>query len=227
MPVGVWNDSPPLPLTPSGHPAPLRGGAPRAGREGRPPSPRRWPIEARTEGAPLIQLRLQSESQFFDSLDPTPGPGKDLAPRVEEYLVESLSELRSAAPPLLEIHWDASSRVPGDSAYLEAAIRGHFLRRSRVLQRQLRDLLRRGLMSLVIGLGFLVAVVGAAQVVGRMLDNTAWGPLIRESLLILGWVAMWRPLEIFLYDWWPIMGARRLHERLGRATVRMVDGGPG
>jgi hypothetical protein len=95
-----------------------------------------------------------------------------------------------------------------------------------VLQRRLRDLLRRGLVSLVIGLGFLIAVVGAAQVVGRMLGDRSWAPLVRESLLILGWVAMWRPLEIFLYDWWPIVGARRLHARLGRATVRLVHGNP-
>ena len=27
--------------------------------------------------------------------------------------------------------------------------------------------------------------------------------LIKESLIISGWVALWRPLEIFLYDWWP------------------------
>ena len=32
---------------------------------------------------------------------------------------------------------------------------------------------------------------------------------------------MWRPLEIFLYDWWPINSDRRLLERLARMTVRL------
>ncbi len=32
--------------------------------------------------------------------------------------------------------------------------------------------------------------------------------LISEGFLILGWVAMWRPVEVLLYDWWPL--ARRL-----------------
>ena len=31
-----------------------------------------------------------------------------------------------------------------------------------------------------------------------------------ESLLIGGWRPMWRPLEIFLYDWWPIRAERTL-----------------
>jgi hypothetical protein len=43
-----------------------------------------------------------------------------------------------------------------------------------------------------------------------------------ERLLIVGWVAMWRPLEIFLCDWWPIAGERRLHDRLSRISVRVV-----
>ena len=28
--------------------------------------------------------------------------------------------------------------------------------------------------------------------------------------MIGGWVALWRPMEIFLYDWWPIRGEVRL-----------------
>ena len=35
---------------------------------------------------------------------------------------------------------------------------------------------------------------------------------------------MWRPLEIFLYDWWPILGEQRVRERLSRVEVRVVAG---
>jgi hypothetical protein len=43
--------------------------------------------------------------------------------------------------------------------------------------------------------------------------------MIEESFLILGWVANWRPLEIFLYDWWPITRRRDLYQRLSKAIV--------
>jgi hypothetical protein len=46
--------------------------------------------------------------------------------------------------------------------------------------------------------------------------------LFEQGLLIVGWVAMWRPLEIFLYDWWPIVGERRIHGRLSRMEVRIA-----
>ena len=32
---------------------------------------------------------------------------------------------------------------------------------------------------------------------------------------------MWRPLEIFLYDWWPVRSDQRLLERLARMQVRL------
>ena len=43
-----------------------------------------------------------------------------------------------------------------------------------------------------------------------------------EGLIILGWVANWRPVKIFLYDWWPIARRRRLYRRLAVATIRVV-----
>jgi hypothetical protein len=46
--------------------------------------------------------------------------------------------------------------------------------------------------------------------------------LFEQGLLIVGWVAMWRPLEIFLYDWWPILGERRIHDDLSRIQVRIA-----
>ena len=47
------------------------------------------------------------------------------------------------------------------------------------------------------------------------------GGLLREGFLIGGWVAMWRPLEIFLYEWWPIRAEIRLDRRLGAIPVQI------
>jgi len=45
----------------------------------------------------------------------------------------------------------------------------------------------------------------------------------REGLTIIGWVAMWRPIEIFLYDWWPIDHRRRVYLSLGRAHIAVAE----
>ena len=67
--------------------------------------------------------------------------------------------------------------------------------------------------------GYLVACLMSAHFgVGLILEGP-FKRLAEESLLILGWVANWRPLEIFLYDWWPLTRRRDLYRRLSKAIV--------
>jgi hypothetical protein len=60
----------------------------------------------------------------------------------------------------------------------------------------------------------------------RILGRNGVVEIIRQGLTVAGWVAMWRPMEIFLYAWWPVVGDRRLYDRLSRMPVRveMVPG---
>jgi len=167
-------------------------------------------------------MHLREMSQLFDSLDHSPFREKDLDRNAEEYIVESLKELPSRASCELVIYLDQAASLPDESKVIEEAIHVHFARRAQVLRRKLRQLIRRGWISLAIGLSFLAMVVLLGQLVRRIMGETQWAFLLRESLLIGGWVAMWKPLEIFLYDWWPILGERRIQDRLSRIKVRIV-----
>ena len=178
-------------------------------------------MSTRNPGPETIEIRVPVMGQLFDALDPATHQKKDLSPKIDEYIVESAAELPAGGPFTLTVHLDQP--VGADEERLVGeAVRAHFTRRARNLGRNLRRLLRRGLVSLGIGVAFLFAVFLAGQLVGRVMEGSGLGILFRESLLIVGWVAMWRPLEIFLYDWWPIAGERRLHDRLSRITVRVV-----
>ena len=175
---------------------------------------------AHPTGSAVIEVRLRELSQLFESLDPSPFAEKDLDPKAELYIIESFKELSPRTAHELVLHLD---RAPTDTeASVEQAVHDYFARQAHQLRRDLRALLRRGLTSLAIGLGFLAAVFIIEQRVVHWLGNSPVAPLFTQGLLIVGWVAMWRPLEIFLYDWWPIVGRRRLHEQLSRTPVRLV-----
>ena len=167
-------------------------------------------------------MHLRSLNQLFDSLDHSPFREKDLDRNAEEYIVESFKELSPVAACELVIYLDHRVGLHQEEKVVEEAVRVHFAREARGLQRKLRRLVRVGSISLAIGLSFLVAFFIIGQFVLGWLGETHWSLLLRESLLIGGWVAMWKPLEIFLYDWWPILSERRLHDRLSRITVRVV-----
>jgi hypothetical protein len=45
--------------------------------------------------------------------------------------------------------------------------------------------------------------------------------IVDEGLLILGWVALWRPTEALLYDWWPLARRRMLLRRLASIPIEV------
>ena len=169
---------------------------------------------------------MRGLSQLFDSLDPSPFHEKDLDRNAEEYIVSSARELPGKAPAELVVHVDEAELPPGASDTVCTAVRVHFARRALLVQRELRQLLRRGWISLAIGLLALAASLLAGRLLAQRIEDEVFGRLVQESLLIGGWVAMWRPMEILLYDWWGVLGTRRLYERLSRLSVRIVSASP-
>ena len=172
----------------------------------------------------VIDVQVHDIQQLFNSLDPTPFPDRDLDADAEEFIVGWALEHPSHLPILLRVHLREQPRDAGALAHIGPDIQRYFAYRAQVIQRQLHQLLRVGRTSLAVGLLCLTLAVVGASLIAR-LGEDAWVSLLRESMVIGGWVAMWRPLQIFLYDWWPIRRHRVLCERLSRAEVRVI--GPG
>jgi hypothetical protein len=169
----------------------------------------------------LIEVHVSDLKQLFDSLDPTPFHQRDLDPKAETFITGWAREVHAEAPLGLLVHVDREAASPDATEIVHGAIRDHFGRRAEETRRSLRQLFRNGRISLIIGLAVVAASVIAGDFVEAMLSETRFGSILRESLLIGGWVAMWRPLEIFLYDWWPVRAEARLFDRLSEMIVRV------
>jgi len=173
----------------------------------------------------LIQVHTNELRQLFNPIDPSPLPERDLESKAEDFIVSWARSARSDARLALEIHVDR--RDADDKPSMAGqAIREYFRQRSLNAHHRLQHLFRVGRTSLLIGVLSLAVAVVLAQLVERLLEGIAVGVLIRESFIIGGWVAMWRPLEIFLYDWWPIRAERKLYDRLSTMPVRITYGSP-
>lgn len=171
-----------------------------------------------TAATQRIEVRIQELSQLFNSMDPTPFHHKDLDPEAEKFITSWAQELPREGEFEILIHL-AGDNIPADAeAVAQEALSNYFSYRAAQARREFRHLMQRGRQSLVIGLGFLVACLLAAEQIGLHATGT-YLTVLRESMAIGGWVAMWRPLQIFLYDWWPLANRRRILEKLGRATV--------
>lgn len=166
-----------------------------------------------------IEVRLRELSQLFNSMDPSPFIDRDLDAAAEEFIVSWARELPHKCELELVIHLSTRPE-PDRAAGTEEAVRHYFASRAEVKHRELRLLLRRGRASLLIALVFLAGCFGLGEV-AQQAPLGKWNEFVELGLHIAGWVAMWRPLEIFLYDWWPIRSDQRLMERLARMKVRL------
>jgi len=170
----------------------------------------------------VIEVHVSELGQIFNSLDPSPFHDKDLDADAEEFIVGWAKEAAPDKPLALRIHLDKPTVAPEMARDLREAVHTFFARRSMLAGQRLRELFRIGRRSLVIGLAFLTICLVTGNWVARAWADNHAADIVRESLLIGGWVAMWRPLEIFLYGWWPIRRERRLYDRLGAMPVRIV-----
>jgi hypothetical protein len=168
----------------------------------------------------VIEVRVSELRQLFNAIDPSPFHQRDLDPRAEEFIVEWARDLPRDAPLALRVHLERAAGRADEAALLADAIHQYFQARAAGARRRLRELFRRGRISLVIGLAFLGGSLTLSNVIGNVSGSVA-AVLLREGFIIGGWVAMWRPLEVFLYDWWPIVGDIRLLNRLGVMPVRV------
>lgn len=179
----------------------------------------------KTSSAPVhrLALRVREMAQLFNSMDPTPFLNKDLDPSANDFI-----ETWATGHPLnsrfhLTIHIEQWPESGDPTGMLTEAIHNHFAYKAEQTRGVLRHLLQQGRMSMAIGIIFVSFCLVAADSIGNLGTNAGYN-IARESLTIVGWVAMWRPLQIFLYDWWPLQRQIRLYLRLGSAHVQAVQG---
>lgn len=169
----------------------------------------------------LIELRLNDLSQLFNSMDPSQFHERDLDRDAEEFIVSWAREHPRGQPLRLVIHLAGEGPVEGTEKVAQSV--GHYFEyRAEMLWRDFKRLIRQGRVALVIGLGFLLLCQVGATLLPA--EGTSWKAVLHQGLTIAGWVAMWRPIEIYLYRWWPLLANRRLFLRLARMPVEIRRG---
>jgi len=164
----------------------------------------------------LVDIKLKTLTQLYNTFDPSPFHERDLDDAAAEYIEDAVTENHRAEAIKLVLH--VQEPLTGDAgAKAVEAIHNYFSYRAHVSRLRLQQQLRIGRISLAVGLLFLAFCFELNRLTG--LQTGAISPILREGFIIIGWVAMWKPLEIFLYSWWPILGKIRLYEKIAAVPV--------
>lgn len=174
---------------------------------------------AKRVSAHQIEVFVDRIEQLFNSMDPSPFHEKDLDHDAEEFIASWAKEFPRRDPLALIVHVNQLPPHGDTQRLVETAVHNYFAYRAKLNHFEFRHLLEHGRISLLIGLGFLSTCLMIGQLLRHRPDTLSI--VVRESLIIAGWVAMWRPMQIFLYDWWPLRRTGQLFEKMSRMHVEV------
>jgi hypothetical protein len=169
----------------------------------------------------LIEIKLSSILQLFNSFDPAPFHDKELDTDAERYIVDIVNDFPAKTQFKILIHLPQHLIGTDEAQHLIPAIHHHFEYKVMVADRKFRARFRHGRGAMLVGLSFLAIALVARQMVSTI-DNHILGVLGADALLIIGWAAMWEPVTVLLYELWPILQLKKTYERISTMDIEIL-----
>lgn len=175
-------------------------------------------------GSRHIELNLRDVEQLFNTMDPSPFHEKDLDHDAEEFIVSWAQEYHPHEPVDLVVHLEKIPEEGDPTRLVTDAVHNYFAYRTRLNELEFKRLMKQGRTSLLVGVCFLLGCLGMIQVFALRQSGTVPN-FLSEGLTIAGWVAMWKPMEIYLYDWWPLRRRGQIFAKLSRMPIEVRQRG--
>ncbi len=179
--------------------------------------------------APLSRLSAASELHpvylylhDWQQLEEHEQPGSSLQPRLAQVADALLQEQAWHSPwkSALQIQVTAPSSAaspPALSTDVQSLMRTHWRAQRQLLDTQLRRHFRMAHRAAAVGFVFMALCMALRSLTGQFSGVIA--QTLTEGLMVIGWVGLWRPLEMYLYDWWDDLRRIRCLQRLEAAPV--------
>ncbi|MCC6219627.1 MAG: hypothetical protein IT291_00125 [Deltaproteobacteria bacterium] len=170
----------------------------------------------------VVEIKVNELKQLFDERDPAPFREKDLDDDAVSYIVSSVQDISPEKVEKLLIHVNKEMHTAVQKEDAIKAIHEFFLYESEQMAKKIRAELRVGVKSLIIGAAFLTIAVSFALLIP---ENTKsfWPLFFKEGLFLTGWVSMWKPINIFLYEWWPLYDIKKTYICLSNINIDFIE----
>ena len=177
----------------------------------------------KVDGKIIIEIDLSSVQQLFNSFDPSPFHEKELDINAETYIVDMVDDFPLKTPFRLVIYLHGGPASGEEARTIAQAIRSHFRYRMLEQDLKLRTRFRHGRWALLVGLLFVtIAMIARHMVYSILGSDHLVSQIIADSLLIIGWAAMWEPVTVLLYELWPIHQMKKIYEKITTMEIEVL-----
>jgi hypothetical protein len=175
----------------------------------------------KVDGMVLIEIKLSSIMQLFNSFDPAPFHEKELDTAAEHYIIDTVKDFPVKTKFRMIIYLPKELAYGEQAQKIKPAIQHHFEYRVMGADRKFRSHFRHGRSTLLIGLSFLTIALLARQMVSH-LSHELVAQIFADALLIFGWAAMWEPVTVLLYELWPILQTKKVYQKISEMEIDIV-----
>ena len=175
----------------------------------------------KVDGMILIEIKLSSIMQLFNSFDPAPFHEKELDTAAEHYIIDTVKDFPAKTKFKMIIYLPKELAYGEQAQKIKPAIQHHFEYRVMSADRKFRSHFRHGRSTMIIGLSFLTIALVARQMVSHI-SHELVAQIFADALLIIGWVAMWEPITVLLYELWPILQTKKVYQKISEMEIDIV-----
>jgi len=173
------------------------------------------------DGRILIEIKLSSILQLFNSFDPAPFHEKELDTAAEHYIIDTVNDFPYKTQFRIVIFLPPEVAESEAAKKISPAIQNHFQYKTLVAERKFRSRLKYGRFALVLGLSFLFFSLLVGQYI-LIVTSSFVSQLIAAALLIAGWAAMWEPVTVLLYELWPIVQMKKTYQKISTMEIDIL-----
>jgi hypothetical protein len=170
-----------------------------------------------------IEICINRIEQLFNSFDPAPFRERELDHSAERYIISASQKIPTQHPIELHIHLPAEQLSQTQSQQLELAIQHHFQLRADDQADEMDELQRVGRKGLLIGFLIMLLCTLVSITLMNTYPSSGFAGTLEQSLIIFGWVALWRPIEILLYERWPLARSLKRLQRLSQLKIVLKE----
>jgi hypothetical protein len=174
-------------------------------------------ITTNTSAESTLHLRIDTLDELLTTQNFHPHRHRYLQTDWVEWLVQEAADANKETKLTLQIEMQKAGAVSEETLKQMIGYHFEYLQKKATLEKQ--NTLKQGYKYLGIASLFLLLMTIGYNLLENWAPDNKFANTMQDALVILGWVAFWRPAELLLYDWHPFKNEAKLYERLAAMPV--------
>jgi len=169
-----------------------------------------------------IYLTINEETinTYFNAHDPAPIYKRQLSHGFESYIFNSISAIKRHTQVLFNVCYKEDEDRENVET-LTYSIRRHFQEKKALKEAEFEKFKRRSYMLLFMSLAVVILFQGLVPYILNADHRIHSG--LSNSLDVLCWVILWRPIDKLIFSWNPYLKDISILDRLARAEIIVID----